>query len=145
MLESTRIITISLQKELVGTLFRKSSSGYQLWFSHNKLQEIIEIQIVYPYIILIYGARYFLWKHNTFLAACCTLLSNSYLAIYLQKTTTQKTGKRESRNKHLGRTRTRHLRLDATTPNHYTAVADYVGCRKSLSLYSFSMKLPPAR
>ena len=30
MLESTRIITISLYKKLVGTLFKKLSSGYQL-------------------------------------------------------------------------------------------------------------------
>ena len=37
MLESTRIITISLYKELVGTLFKKWSSGYQLRFSHSKL------------------------------------------------------------------------------------------------------------
>ena len=44
-----------------------------------------------------------------------------------------------------GRTRTRHLRLEATTPNHYSAEADYVICSKSLSFYSFSMKLPPAR
>ena len=27
-----------------------TTSGYQLWFSHSKLQEMIEIQIVYPYI-----------------------------------------------------------------------------------------------
>ena len=62
MLESTRIITISLQKELVGTLFGKSSSGYQLWFCHSKLFEMIEIQIVYPYISL--ETRYF---------SCCLL------------------------------------------------------------------------
>ena len=85
----------------------------QLWFSHSKLQEIIEIQIY-----LIYSARYFLWKHNTFLAICCTLLSNSYFAIYLQKTTTQKTEKKERRNKEFGGTRTQTFcstRLHQTT------------------------------
>ena len=50
MLENIRIIAISLYKGLVGTLFKKWSSGYQLWFSHSKLKEMIEIQIVYPYI-----------------------------------------------------------------------------------------------
>ena len=41
--------------------------------------------------------------------------------------------------------RTLHLRLDATTPNHYTTEADYIILWKSLSFYSFSMRLPPAR
>ena len=41
--------------------------------------------------------------------------------------------------------RTLHLRLDATTPNHYTTEADYIILRKSLSFYSFSMKLLPPR
>ena len=48
-------------------------------------------------IYLIYGARYFLWKHNTFLAVCCTLLSNSYLAIYLQKNNNTKNGKKKKK------------------------------------------------
>ena len=97
-------------------------------------------------IYLIYGARYFVWKHISFLAVCCTLLSNSYLPIYLQKTTTQKTGKikKEGINNSVG-LETRHLRLVASTPNHYTTETDYVIIRKSLSFYSFSMKLPPAR
>ena len=97
-------------------------------------------------IYLIYGARYFLRKHNIFLAVCCTLLSNSYLAIYLQKTTTQKRGKKkkEGIKKSAGLepctfTSTQlHL---TTTPHNY----NYVIVRESLSFYSFSMKLPMAR
>ena len=37
----------------------------------------------------------------------------------------------------MGRTRTLHLRLDATTPNHYTTEADYLIRRKSLDLFPF--------
>ena len=37
-------------KKIVGTLFREWSNGYQLRFSHSKLYEMIEIQIVNPYI-----------------------------------------------------------------------------------------------
>ena len=33
--------------------------------------------------LLIQVVLSFLWKHDTFLAVYCTLLSNSYLAIYL--------------------------------------------------------------
>ena len=64
----------------------------------------------------------FLWKQDTFLAVYCTLLSNSFLAIYLLKTTTQKTEKKKKKEgkKEFGRTRTQHHRLDATTPQHYT-------------------------
>ena len=47
-------------------------------------------------IYLIYGVLSFLWKNDTFLAVYCTLLNNSYLGIYLQKTTTQiKRGKKK--------------------------------------------------
>ena len=46
------------------------------------------------------------WKHDTLLAVYCTLLNNSYLGIYLQKTTTQKTGKkRKAGKKELSMTR----------------------------------------
>ena len=84
-------------------------------------------------IYLIYGVLSFLWKHDAFLAVYCTLLSNSYLAICLQKTTTQKTGKKKKEGKkEFGRTRTRHHRFDATTPNHYTTETDYVMLEKSL-------------
>ena len=78
-------------------------------------------------IYLPYGVLSFLWKQDTFLAVYCSLLNNSYLGIYLQKTTTQKTGKKE-----LSRTRTRHRRLDGTTPNQYTTEADYLALGKSL-------------
>ena len=58
-----------------------------------------------------------------------------------------KNGKKRKKEgiKKFGRIRTQHLRLDATTPNHYTRESDYVVFRKSLLFYSFSMKLPPAR
>ena len=35
--------------------------------------------------------------------------------------------------------------VNVTTPNHYTTETDNAVVRKSLSFYSFSMKLPPAR
>ena len=41
----------------------------------------------------------FVWKHDTFLAVYCILLNDSYLGIYLEKTTTQKTGKKIRRKK----------------------------------------------
>ena len=50
-------------------------------------------------ISLIYSVLSFLQKHDTFLAVYCTLLSNSYLAIYLQNTTTQKTEKKRKKEK----------------------------------------------
>ena len=94
---------------------------------------MIEIQIVYPYDYLIYGVLSFFWKHDTFLAVYCNSLNNSYLGIYLQKTTTQKKGgKKKEGKKELSKTRTRHLRLDVTTPNHYTTEADNVTLGKSL-------------
>ena len=68
------------------------------WFSHSKLvginnrnSDCLSISTVY-YIS-------FLWKHDTFLAVYCTLLNNSYLGIYLWKTTTQKTGKKRKKEK----------------------------------------------
>ena len=62
-------------------------------------------------IYLIYGVLSFVWKHDTFLAVYCILLNDSYLGIYLEKTTTQKTGKKD---KVQSRTGTLHLRLDST-------------------------------
>ena len=44
----------------------------------------------------------------------------------------KKEGKKES-----GRTRTRHRRLDATTPNHYTTETDYVKMEKVFNLIPF--------
>ena len=60
------------------------------WFSHSKLQEMIEIQIVDPYI---YNLRctIFPLKTRCLFAVYCTLLNDSYLGIYLQKTTTTHT------------------------------------------------------
>ena len=40
-------------------------------------------------------------------------------------------------NIEFGRTRTLNLRLDATTPNHYTTEADYINFKKSLDLFLF--------
>ena len=48
---------------------------------------------------LIYGVLSFVWKHDTFLSVYCILLNNSYLGIYLEKTTAQKTGKKTRRKK----------------------------------------------
>ena len=42
----------------------------------------IQIYILYIYLYLIYGVLSFPWKNNTFFAVYCTLLNNSYLAIY---------------------------------------------------------------
>ena len=89
-------------------------------------------------ISLIYSVLSFLQKHDTFLAVYCTLLSNSYLAIYLQKTTTQKTEKKKEGKKEVGRTRTQHHRFDANTPNHYTTETDYVTMRKVFNLRPFT-------
>ena len=60
------------------------------WFSHSKLQEMIEIQIVDPHI---YNLRctIFPLKTRCLFAVYCTLLNDSYLGIYLQKTTTTHT------------------------------------------------------
>ena len=104
------------------------------WFSHSKLQEMIEIQIVDPYI---YNLRctIFPLKTRCLFAVYCTLLNDSYLGIYLQKTTTHihtQTEKKKEGKKDLSRTRTQHLRLDATTRNHHTTEADYVTLGKSL-------------
>ena len=41
-------------------------------------------------------------------------------------------------------TQTRHLRLAATLPCHYTTKADYVIGVISLKLNAFSMEFPPA-
>ena len=65
----------------------------------------------------------------TFLAVYFSLLNNSYLGLYLQKTTTEKM---EKKDKVLSRTQTRHLRLEVTIPYHYTTEADYVTLGKSL-------------
>ena len=59
---------------------------------------MIEIQII--------NILSLFWKHNTFLAVCCTLFNNSYLGIYLktkkpakqiskQNKTEKKKGRRE--------------------------------------------------
>ena len=50
-----------------------------------------------------------------------------------------KNGKKRKKEgkKKFGRIRTQHLRLDATTPNHYTTEADYVTLWKSLDLIPF--------
>ena len=47
--------------------------------------------------------------------------------------------KKEGKKKEWSRTRTRHLRLDATTPNHYTTEADYATFGKSLYINTFSI------
>ena len=88
-----------------------------------------------------YSVLSFLWKDDTFLAVYSTLLSNSYLAIYLQKTTTQngntKQKKKKEGKKEFGRSRTQHHQLDATTPNHYTTKTDYVIVGKVFNLMPF--------
>ena len=67
----------------------------------------------------------------------------SYIFIEKKK---KKTGKKKEKRKYaFGRTRALYLRLVATIPNHHTTEANYITHRKSLSFYSFSMKLPPAR
>ena len=97
---------------------------------------MIEIQIVYPYS---YYRVYYLFSENTILVYC-TLLNNSYLGtcIYLQKTITQKTGKKKKEGqKEFGGVRTRDHRLDPTTPNHYTKETDYVNQGKDFNLMPF--------
>ena len=74
-----------------------------------------------------------------------------YLGIYLKKnnktnkqkkTKQTKTGKK--RKKGMSRTRTRHLQLVTTLPNHYTTKADYVILARSLLFNAFSTETPPA-
>ena len=53
-----------------------------------------------------------------------------------------KNGKKKKKRKNeniqeFGRTRTRHHRLDATTPNHYTTETDHVMLEKVLNLIPF--------
>ena len=88
-----------------------------------------------------YSVLSFLWKDDTFLAVYSTLLSNSYLAIYLQKTTTQngntKQKKKKEGKKEFSGTRTRHQRLDATTQHHYTTETDGVILGKVFNLIPF--------
>ena len=81
-------------------------------------------------LIHIFNIRFIIFsleKQYTFLAVYCTLLNNSYLGIYLQNTTTQKTGKKRKKggmkNNLWSWTQTQHLRLDATTPKHDTESA----------------------
>ena len=49
-----------------------------------------------------------------------------------RKKNKNKTKKEGKKDKVLNRTQTRHLRLDATTPYHYTTEAGYVTLGKSL-------------
>ena len=80
-----------------------------------------------------------------------------YLGIYLKKnnktnkqkkTKQTKTGKekkeKKGRKRGMSRTRTRHLRLVATFPNHYTTKADYVTLARSFLFNAFSTENPPA-
>ena len=46
--------------------------------------------------------------------------------------------------KEMSITRTRHLRLVATLPNHYTTKADYVILMKRFLFNAFSTENPPA-
>ena len=46
-------------------------------------------------------------------------------------------GKKERRKKELCGIRTRNLRLNATTPNHYTTEADYLTSGKVFDLVPF--------
>ena len=73
----------------------------------------------------------FLWKHITFLAVYYTLLKNSYVLRYIfiekqENKNGEKKERRKERSTIHSRTRIRHLRLVATSPNHYTTKADYV-------------------
>ena len=53
--------------------------------------------------------------------------------IFIENNNTKNGQKKERRKKKkLGRTRSGHLRLDATTPSQYTTAADYVTFLKSL-------------
>ena len=55
-----------------------------------------------------------------------------YEYIYRKQQHEKRKKKKEGKNKEWSTTRTRHLRLDATTPNHYTTEADYATLGKSL-------------
>ena len=68
---------------------------------------------------MMYGVLSFLWKHNTFLAVYCTL----FIYVYFYKNNnTKKRGKKKEEKKEWSKIRTRHLRLDATTPTHYNEI-----------------------
>ena len=66
-----------------------TTSDYQLWFSHSKLQKNDRNSDCLS-IYLIYGVLSFPQKHDLL-----HLLNNSYLGIYLQTITTQKNGKKK--------------------------------------------------
>ena len=110
-----------------------TTSGYQLWFSHSKLQQMIESQIVYPYIILMYGVLSFPWKHNTLLAVYCTLL-NKY--IFKENDNTKKQEKKERRKKELCRTRTQHPWLGAKLEFAYPLCC---GVEEQMLIFSSSL------
>ena len=65
--------------------------------------------------------------------------------IFIENNNTKNGKKKKEGKKELIRTRTQQLRIDVTTPNHYTAEADYVVTVKSLQFNVFYMRLPPAR
>ena len=52
--------------------------------------------------------------------------------IFIENNNTKNGKKKKEGKKEFGRTRTRHHRFDATTPNHYTTETDYVMLEKSL-------------
>ena len=52
--------------------------------------------------------------------------------IFIENNNTKNGKKRKKEKKELRRTGTQHLRLEATTPKHYTKAADYPTLGKSL-------------
>ena len=76
---------------------------------------------------------YYLFSGNTMLF----LLFITVIYVYINRKQQPKKGKKRKEKKELSRTGTRHLVIDATTPNHYTTKADYVITGKVFNLMSF--------
>ena len=57
--------------------------------------------------------------------------------MFIENSNTKNGKKKKEGKKEFGRTRTRHRRLAATTPNHYTTETDHVNLGKVFNLMPF--------
>ena len=111
---------------------------------------MIEIQII--------NILSLFWKHNTFLAVYCTLLTviSVYISKQKQKTKQNKTAKQISKQKNktkkkqkkeegkkkvVSRIGTRCLRVNPTSHSHYAIEGDHMHTRKVLNLMRFPWNL----
>ena len=114
----------------MGTLFRKWSNGYQLWFSNSKL----------------YSDGWSI-KYTIFVPLYQILKGKERQETKKKKTNKQITTKGNKRKKErvVEGSWTPDLWLKATSPHrYYTTNDDYITAVKSLQFTAFSMEFPPA-